>query len=445
MAYIPTITTNTTPAVDITLAGVMNYEEFIASLGTYNYKVNEMYISADTMAQLTERVRYNIFNATGQQVDNIVIVSPDPYQKQKAIVLDTKCDNVYLNGQSSFAFKLKARENVVMQLATEMFTMVNGGKATLPSNSNLMNDTLGNMRLFNERYTRFSCDKQKITKVITVYITNNTDNELYIDILNGINSQQPGLVNSTTVYEWNITTEVYASRNFVSLQVQNADDSYTVHTSPPYPGGINNPDDVVAAMNTLNVGVFYKDEVSGQIYVKTNNNSIVYGELVIGPPAEVVWNVAAASQYGQQSIGSTIIVYASFIRLIGIPVDLINYTTAYVWIRKQPVPQDTVWGSQTIPFGTAPNWGAFLGNPSAAINAWLQPIIATITGDPNGNYQDIFDEAAFTYSMDLTPPGTWPGQTGRASLEAAGVYTFGLLNLAANTGYVILVKFSKFI
>jgi len=115
----PTISFNNTPQIAITCVGI-TYAQFLASLGTYVYGVEQMYLVSSTLSQLQQNVFYNIFDSSGKSNSRTIPVQIDSYQKQSSLLIDTSQQGVDLNQNSTLSFNLVA--NSLMQL--KLFTNI---------------------------------------------------------------------------------------------------------------------------------------------------------------------------------------------------------------------------------------------------------------------------------------------------------------------------------
>ena len=106
----PTITSTSTPIISITMPptsvqGVgMTYNQFMNSLGKYNYGIEFFYMSADTYQQIGQPVYYTRFTADGNQIATIMPFSVDPYQSQPSIYFEADPEVIILTGLSSLTF-----------------------------------------------------------------------------------------------------------------------------------------------------------------------------------------------------------------------------------------------------------------------------------------------------------------------------------------------------
>ena len=112
-SYSPTITFNNVPPISITCVGI-TYPQFLASLGTFVYGIEQMYLASTTISQIQQNIFYNIFDASGKAKSRTIPVQIDSYQKQASLLIETSQQNVDLNQNSTLSFNLVA--NSIMQL-----------------------------------------------------------------------------------------------------------------------------------------------------------------------------------------------------------------------------------------------------------------------------------------------------------------------------------------
>lgn len=117
---IPTSITNASGGVTVDVVG-MTYEAFLASLGSNVFRVMELYMTASSIAQLLEQIKYNISDATGLEFQKVLNYAVDPYQKVPAYRIDLSDENIILNGQSDLQFTLLPGESLMLQLISEQF------------------------------------------------------------------------------------------------------------------------------------------------------------------------------------------------------------------------------------------------------------------------------------------------------------------------------------
>lgn len=153
MPYAPTIITDSTPAVQVTMGGNVTYEEFLNSLNNYSYQVNELYIQTSTREQLNQPIAYNIFDANGTQFNQAILVEIDPDQTQNAKVLDLKQQGVVLNGRSSFNLNLMPGETINLIFWCSVVSIEELTALISKANYKMIADPLGNLELYNTTRT----------------------------------------------------------------------------------------------------------------------------------------------------------------------------------------------------------------------------------------------------------------------------------------------------
>ena len=123
----PSISFNNTPQIAITCVGI-TYAQFLASLGTYVYGIEQMYLASSTLSQLQQNVFYNIFDATGKANSRTIPIQIDSYQKQASLIVNTNETGVALNQNSTLSFNLVANSLMQLKLFTNIEKISNGFK-----------------------------------------------------------------------------------------------------------------------------------------------------------------------------------------------------------------------------------------------------------------------------------------------------------------------------
>lgn len=135
----------------------------------------------------------------------------------------------------------------------------------------------------------------------TIIIQNNTGADVPVKLLQyaGI----PNSINATTTFRWDITAETFLTATVVSIQVRtNVSAAYQTFTAPM---SHFNAQGVVNALNSLNLGTsWYTVETGGSTFIKTDNDSLLFGNLVISDPDTL--NLRIDNEIGQPA-GTTII------------------------------------------------------------------------------------------------------------------------------------------
>jgi len=125
--YTPVISFNNIPPISITCVGI-TYAQFLASLGTYVYGIEQMYIASTTISQIQQNIFYNIFDASGKANSRTIPVQLDSYQKQASTLIDTSQQGVDLNQNSTLSFNILPNSLMQLKLFTRIEKMSNGFK-----------------------------------------------------------------------------------------------------------------------------------------------------------------------------------------------------------------------------------------------------------------------------------------------------------------------------
>jgi hypothetical protein len=115
MAITPTITYNVNPVIIIQCVGI-TYNQFLNTLGTFIYGIEEIYISSNSLLQVSQIMNFNTFDANGNQMFKIIPFPIDSYQFQASKLIETNKDIIYLNQNSSLIFNVLANTQVYLKL-----------------------------------------------------------------------------------------------------------------------------------------------------------------------------------------------------------------------------------------------------------------------------------------------------------------------------------------
>jgi hypothetical protein len=105
MASLPTVTT-ISPSISIAfpsgISGVgITYNQFLNSLGKYNYGAEFFYLSSTSFTQVGQPVYYNHFDANGNSITTFIPFAVDPYQSQPSIFYEVNSDEIIFTNLSS--------------------------------------------------------------------------------------------------------------------------------------------------------------------------------------------------------------------------------------------------------------------------------------------------------------------------------------------------------
>lgn len=132
--FVPTIVNIPPPAQIISMDGTA-YEEILQSLVNNSYKVENIYLKALNLNQISEPLYITKYDVNGNKTATTQVTALDVNQFQFALNLNVKELNLVLNGQLVINYNLKAGETVYMIFTTKQF----GTQDLLPKDD-LLND-----------------------------------------------------------------------------------------------------------------------------------------------------------------------------------------------------------------------------------------------------------------------------------------------------------------
>ena len=110
-AIVPSVSNLPKPVLGINMPN-MTYEQFLQSLGKYNYGAEFFYVSASNYQQISQPVNYNRFLADGNSINTFLPFSVDPYQSQPSIFYESDSEQVIITALSSMSFTMLANGTV---------------------------------------------------------------------------------------------------------------------------------------------------------------------------------------------------------------------------------------------------------------------------------------------------------------------------------------------
>jgi hypothetical protein len=125
-AFSPILATGISPVISVTSSSVVvngvgiTYQQFLNSLGSWNYGTEFIYMSATNYQQITQAIQYFHFDSNGNQVQAYLPFVTDPYQFQPSIYYETEKDEIVFDGFSSLTFSLIANSVVYFKFFTEI-------------------------------------------------------------------------------------------------------------------------------------------------------------------------------------------------------------------------------------------------------------------------------------------------------------------------------------
>jgi len=96
--YIPTLTTSSTPFIEVTSAGGVSYTEIQNSIGTYVYQILNLYQRASSISQIMQNILLRKYDKFGNRQLRLMEMNIDPFQFQASLNknmrnLDYRFDN----------------------------------------------------------------------------------------------------------------------------------------------------------------------------------------------------------------------------------------------------------------------------------------------------------------------------------------------------------------
>jgi len=111
-----TITTNTTPAISVTVTGNTTYAQLKNSLGQFVYNVFNVYLFSSLLNQIKGLFNYSKYDSSGNQNLQSILSVISPYQYQSSIYIDTSEKNLILDGRDFVRFNMLPNSNLQIKL-----------------------------------------------------------------------------------------------------------------------------------------------------------------------------------------------------------------------------------------------------------------------------------------------------------------------------------------
>jgi hypothetical protein len=110
---VPPVTSTISPTISVAfpsgISGVgITYNQFLNSLGKYNYGVEFFYLSSTSFTQVGQPVYYNHFDANGNSITTFIPFAVDPYQSQPSIFYEVNSDEIIITNLSSMQLVVEA-------------------------------------------------------------------------------------------------------------------------------------------------------------------------------------------------------------------------------------------------------------------------------------------------------------------------------------------------
>lgn len=121
-----TVTSNTTPAISVTMTGTTTYAQFKNSLGQFVYDVDNLYTSSSNQTQISNVLNYSKYDTNGNQDVQSVIPLIDPFQNQSSLFTNTKGKSLVIDGRDYLRFIMQPNTSLAMKFYAEKISNQDG-------------------------------------------------------------------------------------------------------------------------------------------------------------------------------------------------------------------------------------------------------------------------------------------------------------------------------
>ena len=126
MGFLTPIITTHAPIITVTAptasisTPTITYNQFLKSLGVYNYGADFFYLHANTFQQINQAFNYMHFDSNGNQAMTNLIFTVDPYQTLPSKYFVTDSEEIIFNGFSSLTFPLLPNSLVYFKMQADI-------------------------------------------------------------------------------------------------------------------------------------------------------------------------------------------------------------------------------------------------------------------------------------------------------------------------------------
>jgi len=152
MAVFSVIITSTPPASVTITAANYTYTQFKNSLGSYVYLVEKIYLNSASQEQVNQVMLFKKYDSNGNITYINLVPAVSPYQNSNAFVLETKEDNVVLDGRGRMTFTLLSNVSLQIQLITNRVSISEYLDSLAQTNYAQVEAAMGKVGLF-DNYT----------------------------------------------------------------------------------------------------------------------------------------------------------------------------------------------------------------------------------------------------------------------------------------------------
>ena len=125
-AFNVTITSNTTPAIQVNLSNNTTYAQFKNSLGNFVYKTEKVYVYSTLLQQIQGGFGYSKYDSDGRQNLQTVVSAISPYQYQNSLYIDTSNKNLIIDGRDYIRFKMYPNTTLQAKLYCDRIATTDG-------------------------------------------------------------------------------------------------------------------------------------------------------------------------------------------------------------------------------------------------------------------------------------------------------------------------------
>lgn len=114
--YIPIVNNFVNGVVTVKSLDSTPYEVIVNSMGSYVYKVNQLYLKANSNAQLMEGITMQHYDVNGTIQSYLEAPKVDPYQYQKSLFITPIHKNIVFDGKTQAGITLLPAESLYLTL-----------------------------------------------------------------------------------------------------------------------------------------------------------------------------------------------------------------------------------------------------------------------------------------------------------------------------------------
>ncbi len=111
------IVNHTLPAVSVTPSGGVTYQQFLNSLGQYDYRIRNIFLQSTSINQISLVFQFDIYDVNGTQGIKSIVPAVDPFQKQASLLVN---DSMLLNGNSNVATNILPNTSLEITLSGDV-------------------------------------------------------------------------------------------------------------------------------------------------------------------------------------------------------------------------------------------------------------------------------------------------------------------------------------